>query len=44
MSRVFGTAMNVQGKKERQNLADEQLDIEAVITAIPCQRRRASAA
>jgi len=35
MSRVFGTAMNGRSK-ERQNLADEKLDIEAVITAVPC--------
>ena len=44
MFRVYGTAMNNERGAERQNLADEQLDIEAVITAIPCQRRRASAA
>jgi 3' terminal RNA ribose 2'-O-methyltransferase Hen1 len=36
MSRVFGTAMNGRSK-ERQNLAEEQLDIETIITAVHCE-------
>jgi 3' terminal RNA ribose 2'-O-methyltransferase Hen1 len=36
MSRVFGTAMSGRSK-ERQSLAEDQLDIEAIITAVPCK-------
>jgi 3' terminal RNA ribose 2'-O-methyltransferase Hen1 len=36
ISRVFGTAMSGRSK-ERQTMADEQLDIEAIITAVPCK-------
>jgi 3' terminal RNA ribose 2'-O-methyltransferase Hen1 len=35
MSRVLGTAMGGKSK-ERQDLADRDLDLEAVITAVPC--------
>ncbi len=36
LSNVFGTAMNGRSK-ERQALADQVLDFEAVVTAVPCR-------
>ncbi|MCW5980607.1 MAG: 3' terminal RNA ribose 2'-O-methyltransferase Hen1 [Bryobacteraceae bacterium] len=36
LSRVFGTAMSGKSK-ERQELADQPLDLEATIAALPCQ-------
>ena len=36
LSRVFGTAMNGRSK-ERQNLADQPLQFDALVTALPCR-------